>query len=349
MKKITLLTSDISNSGGTERAIINLANMLVSNYYVEIISFHNNQNKITTFYDLDSRVNLVSFQLKIDSVLINSINNYFYLKRFIKKNKPDVLIGTWYGINMILPFFKKKNIKVIGCEHSDFNTTPFFIKKVANYIYPHLNSIVVLSEMAKAKLINHNRNVTVIPNSLPFKVENVSELVNKRILMVGRLVEVKGYERVITLAKTLQVNYPDWKIDIFGDGDQKESLINQFKQENLLNISIFKSVKDIKKEYLNSAIYLSTSYNEAMPMVFLEAMSCGLPIVSYKNEGALCLISDKIDGLIVNNEKELLLAVKKMIENITLRKRMGIKGIEKSKYYTEENIKKLWISLLNGI
>ncbi|MFV0208654.1 glycosyltransferase [Empedobacter falsenii] len=349
MKKIIILIPDISKSGGTERATINLANMLVKDYEIEIISFHNLQNAVTTFYDLDSRVKLISFKLSLKSTMLNSIVNYISLRNYLKQTNFNFLIGTWYGANIMLPFFKSKNVKVIGCEHADFENSPSIIKKIAKKLYPKLDALVVLSDVAKQKMLCYTSKTVVIPNSLPFVAKETSSLENNRILMLGRLVPVKAYERVIPLGIYLHQEYPDWKIDIFGDGDLRDDLIQKIKQHNLNNINIYQATKNIEKEYLNSSIYLSTSITEAMPMVFLEAMSCGVPVISYYNEGAACLISENQDGIMVNNEEELKSAIKNLIDNVTLRKSLGIKGKEKSLYYTEENIKKLWLKLLNGL
>jgi glycosyltransferase involved in cell wall biosynthesis len=348
-KKISILISDISKVGGTERAAINLANMLVDTYNIEIVSFHNQQDVIKTFYDLDSRVKLISFKLYLKSSIKNTLNNTTHLKKYLKESKVDLLIGTWYGVNIILPFFKTKDIKVLGCEHADFGVVPKIVKKIAKITYPKLDAVVVLSDVAKKKLLSYTAKTVVIPNSLPFKTTEKSSLIYNRILMLGRLVPVKAYERVIPLGRFLQERYPQWKIEIFGDGELKDFLLNKLKENNITNIVLHQATKEIKKEYLNSSIYLSTSLTEAMPMVFLEAMSCGVPVISYKNEGATCLINDNEDGLLVENEEELIDSVKMIIENSKLREYLGNNGITKAKLYSEESIKKQWLTFFSTL
>lgn len=323
--------------------------MLVGEFNVEIISFHNQQDYISTFYDINPEVKLTSFRLDIKSALKNSIANFIHLKKYCKKVNPDLIIGTWYGVNVFLPLFKNTNVKVIGCEHADFNSLPVLIKRVARKLYPKLDAVVVLSEVAKQKMLSYSKKIFVIPNSLPFATDKLATLEDKRILMLGRLVPVKAYERVIPLGFFLKENYPEWRIDIYGDGELRDSLVAQINKNELNNINIHKATKDIETEYLNSSIYLSTSLTEAMPMVFIEAMSCGLPVVSYFNEGSACLISENEDGIMIKNEEELIFEVKRLIENPERRKQLGIKGKEKSYLYTEESIKRQWMNLFEKL
>lgn len=347
-EKLSIIVPDISGKGGTERAVINLANMLVGFYNVEIVSLYSSNLKIP-FYDYDKRITIKSLNLKNGGTFSNFLKSFTALSKYYKGSKPDFLIGTWYGANIMLPFFKSRNIRVIGWEHADFENSPSTIKKIAKILYPNLNALVVLSDVAKQKMLHYTSNTFVIPNSLPFVAKESSSLQNNRILMLGRLVAVKAYERVIPLGVYLQKEFPDWKIDIFGDGELRDDLIKKIEQHNLNNINIYQATRNIEKEYLNSAIYLSTSYTEAMPMVFLEAMSCGVPVISYNNEGAACLIAEHQDGIIVKNEEELKSAVTLLIKDFELRSKLGQKGKEKAQMYTEENIKKLWINLLNDI
>lgn len=347
-KKILILVSDISKSGGTERASVNLANMLCDTYDIEILSVHNGKGA-ASYFEINKSVKLTNFDLTVESPIKNFFNNYKLLKNYLKRKEIDFIFGMWYGISTVLPLIKSKKTKVIACEHADFNANSFSVKILARLLYPKLDAVVVLSDLARKKLNKYNKVVSVIPNCLPFATDSTSTLQQKRILMVGRFVAVKGYERIFPLAHHLQQHHKDWVIEIFGDGDLKDFFADRLVNENLNNVILNSAVSNIKDKYLNSSIYLSTSYNEAMPMVFLEAMSCGLPIISYVNEGSEYLIQNGYNGYLINSPQELVENCDRLINSIDLREQIGQNGLTMSLDFSESNVKRIWVDFLNTI
>ena len=349
LKNIGIIIPNISNPGGTERSVINLSNMLISDFNVEIISLYNHETEISTFYSVDEKVKLTSLKILPKNALRNAFLSYTVLRSNPNILAKDIIIGTWYGVNLLLPLvFPSKCIKIV-CEHTDFELNKSFVKFFSKFLYPKVDAVVALSEVAANKFQHSRDNIVVIPNSLPFIPKRASNLNETSIIMVGRLVPVKGYERVIGLAKELKANYPNWKIKIFGEGELKEEIINLIQGNNLNNITLYNFSKNIDLEYIKSSIYLSTSYSEAMPMVFLEAMSCGLPVVSFRNEGAEVLIQDGTEGYIVDNEDQLIKITSQLIENYELRKFMGDNGLRKAQMYNPEIIKTKWLDLIEKL
>lgn len=346
--RILIFIADISRTGGTERATINLANMLIKYYEVKIVSLsHSNE----PFFSLDERVEVSclgagDFPLAIKQKIGWYYKLYQKLKQCVELENPDVLIGEGHNISSFLPLVKRKGIKTIACEHIDFDSIPKLSKQLMKYFYPKLDKVVVLSSLAKSKLNHLNNNLVVIANSLPFSVETASLLENKRMIMVGRLSVEKGYERIVPLAKKLMQDFPDWKIDIFGNGDLKEEILKLYEKNGLKNVFLKAPTKDIKQEYLNSSLHLITSYNEAMPMVILEAQNCGLPVIGYYCEGTASLIKNGETGFVVENEEEFYDKMKQMIQNKTLRIDMGKRARMESQKYSIENIEKQWKELL---
>lgn len=348
MKKIIIIIPDISEKGGTERAVVNLANLLCSDYQVEILSLYCPKENTVPFYPINANVLVSSFGLEKSGTLANFYKSNIYIRKYLKEARPHYVIGTWYGINILLPYITPHYTKTIGCEHADYSSLPKFVKRLASLTYPKLQAVVALSESAKNKIPGRGY---VIPNSLPFEVadKNGSFTTFYRILMVGRLVPVKAYHRIVSLAKFLKEKYINWKIEIYGDGELKSELSSLFESEGLDNVVIAAPVKDIRSKYLKSDIFISTSLHEAMPMVFLEAFSCGIPVVSYDNEGSQSLVLPGGNGFIVSSEEELSSAVQYLIENPEIRKKMGQFSINTAMSYSPENIKKLWIALLKEI
>lgn len=349
--RILIFIADISRTGGTERATTNLANILCKYHSVKIISLsHSDQS----FFPLDSRVEISSLgigdiPLSIPKKIIWYFNFLFRIKKVIKIEKPDCIIGEGHNISALLPLVSKGTIKTIACEHIDFETIPTFSKTLMKFCYPKLDRVVVLSEMAKNKIKELNNRIEIIPNSLPFVTDKVSNVQHKRIIMVGRISQEKGYERLVPIAKKMLLDFLDWKIDIFGDGDLKDKIKSLYVDNALTNVEIKQPTKDIKEEYLKSSMLLITSYNEAMPMVILEANHCGLPVIGFDNEGTKSLINNGKTGFVVEKEEGFYEKLKSLILDENLRMKMSSNAREESEKYSMKNVEEQWIRLLNNL
>ena len=143
--------------------------------------------------------------------------------------------------------------------------------------------------------------ITTCANSLSFTISGRSDLKNKRIIAVGRLTKQKGFDFLIEAAVLIREQLPDWHIDIFGSGEDKSDLQAQINSLNLEKfVKINPPTKNIQCELLKSSIYLMTSRWEGLPMILIEAKSCGLPCVSFDcPEGPADIIKHSEDGFLV--------------------------------------------------
>ena len=347
--KIVIVIADISKTGGTERATVNLANMLCQNHEVTILSL---SGKKVSFFELNDGIHVESLGLKeIPLEIYKKVSWYFTLYKSLKRKllfySADTIIGEGHNISTILPFAKNKDSRTIASEHIDYDSIPQSSRALMKFIYPQHSSIVVLSEIARMKLKTLNDRVEVIPNVLPFESKYHADLINQRIIMVGRISKEKGYDRVVPIAEKLQQEFPNWKIEIFGNGDLKSQIIELFGEKQLHNVQINEPVKDIQNEYLKSSMLFITSYSEAMPMVILEAQSCGLPVIGFRCEGTETLIKNDETGFVVESADEFYSKTKLLISDLVRRQNMGISAKKEASYYNSENIKKLWEKILN--
>ena len=344
-KKILIIIADITRAGGTERACINLANILRDNHKVSILSLGKNG---MPFFELDKDVevtftNLNEIPKKLKDKFQWYGKTFKFLKHFINQSNYDVIIGEGHNISVFLPFLKNKgNTKIIASEHIDYNTIPSISKKMMLLAYSKLSSIVVLSKIAYEKIHKLNKNTFIIPNIIPFEMQQLSLLENKKIIMVGRLSKEKGYERLVPIAKKLLTDFPDWQINIYGNGDQVEEISNLYKKENLTNITINNPTPNIQEKYVDSPIFLITSYSEAMPMVIIEAQYCSLPVVGFRCEGTETLIKDGKTGFIVDTAEDFYDKLKLLILDKNKRREMGRCGLKDAEFYDKSNIKLLW-------
>lgn len=352
MKKILIVVPNLNNPAGTERAAINLANMLVTNYSVTILSLTHKTND--PFFDISQKVNIIYEYISNNNLSVLNKAKWFYscysvVNKIIKKNNINVAIGLTHNVNSVISLLKNRGLIAIGCEHIDYKTIPPISKRIISKVYSRLDALVILSKEAWYDVNHLNNNIVIIPNPLSFETDKQHISDNKRIIMVGRLSREKGYERVIPLSKYLAINFPEWQISIFGEGYLKSELKAIIEKNNLSNTELHGTTKDIMKEYLNSSIFISTSHNEAFGMAILEAMQVGLPVVSYRHHGSRALISNNINGIIVENEHELIEQTSRLMMDINLRKKIGAGGRNVSSSYTPNKIKDKWLQLLNSI
>lgn len=352
MKNILIVLPNLNQLGGTERAAISLANLLHNCYNITLLSLVDRTNDLS--FPLSRKVNLVY------GTIGQSHGNPFkkfswavkcrgLIQNLVKKDQIDIVIGLTHNINCVLASLNTKNLKVIGCEHVSFNSIPLISKCIISRLYPQLDAIVILSSSAETTLKSINKNIFIIPNSLPFNSLETSKLDSKKIIMVGRLSKEKGYERIVPLAKYLQKTFAEWEIIIFGEGRLEKKIKESLSKERIMNVQLKGTTKQIMDEYLKSSIFLSTSHSEAFPMVFLEAMSCGLPIISFKNEGARALINDNKNGFIVNSTDELIERTRQLIEDPSLRHTLGLEGHTISTFYNSETIRNKWVNLIENL
>jgi glycosyltransferase involved in cell wall biosynthesis len=200
----------------------------------------------------------------------------------------------------------------------------------------------------------NQRNISVIPNPMSFFPEESSELINKKAIAAGRLAYEKGFDLLIEAWKAVAVRHPDWELNIYGSGDQKEQLLRQIEKNRLEKvIKIHDPVNNIQERYLESSMFiLSSRYLEALPMVLLEAMSCGLPLVAFDAPcGPKDIITDGANGFLVEtgNIEKLAGKINFLIESEEARKNMGKEAKSGSLDFREDRIMEQWIHLLEEV
>jgi glycosyltransferase involved in cell wall biosynthesis len=374
MKKITIIALHLGY-GGIEKAIASLANMLCNDYKVNIIStykiydkpaFYIN-NKVEIDYLIDEKPNKKEFltSLKKGNILslfketIKSIKVLHLRKQSmidaIKKIDSDVVISTRAFHNTLLGKYAKAGITKIAWEHSHHNNDKRYINNLIKSC-DNINYLVSVSKELNdfySKKFNKTkcRYISLALDDMPAET---SKLDKKEIISVGRLSKEKGFESLIDVFKLVNENRPDWHLNIVGDGLEKENISKKIKEKNLnKNVTMhgFKEKNKVNEILKNSSIYVMTSYTESFGLVLIEAMSYGVPCVSFSSaRGSLEIIDNKVNGFIIEdrNINEMANKIITLIDDVKLRQKMGREANKKSLLFSPENIKKEWISLIEG-
>ena len=205
---------------------------------------------------------------------------------------------------------------------------------------------------------NLEEKVRCIPNILVDYPSVISDksLVRKRVISVGRYAYQKGYDMLVESWKIVQEKHPDWSLHIYGshDGDNGEYRILQNKIENskINNVFLHPSTTDIYTCYCDSDIYVMSSRYESFGLVLIEAMSCGLPVISFDCKyGPGAIVKDGVTGLLVpaNDIVRMAEAICTLIENKDERQRMAQNARVESAKYLSDHIMPLWYDFYESL
>ena len=359
MKKIFIIIDNITNRAGTERAVTNLSNILVQlNYDVTIVSVKSKEGNCP--YELSSSTKLVhlgkNYRNKLNSGIFFSrviYRLYFFnsVLLYLLRHKIDYVIGTDFLFNQIIAFLPKK-IKKIGCEHFNFEIYNKKDISLIQFLYKKLDAVVLLT-YRDSKNYHFLKNLYVIPNSLSFIPSKLSDCKNKKMISLGRFTFQKGFDLLIDTINLIKDHLNGWIVELYGYGEDKESLQNKVLQNNLDKIIYVKeNTKDVESIYNSASIYLSSSRYEGFGMVLLESQSCGLPAVSFDCPcGPSDIIIEGKTGFLVplGDVKKMSEKILELINNEELRIKMGNQAAIESRRFSTEKISEMWKNLLEKI
>ena len=185
-------------------------------------------------------------------------------------------------------------------------------------------------------------------------LSNVNIIMKKEensILTVGRLSKEKGHRFLIEAFKMCE--HTGWRLDVVGDGPEKESLLRMISDYGLQNnVHLMGFTSDVREAFCHSSIATITSLSEGFSMAIVEAMECGVPVVSYQCPcGPKELITEGVDGFLVavNDEKAMADRICQLIEDEELRYKMGAAARIKAKKYHKESIINQWMQLFESV
>lgn len=333
--------------GGAERVICNLANSFAyQGNEVILISIHNKGQA----YDIDESVILIN-GLKGDNI----ISKLFSLRSIIKNEQPKVVLSFLTHINIfILISTIGLNCRVVISERNDPNREPkqFTRKILRKIIYPLADGVVFQTNQAQEYFSKRIQNKSVIiPN--PIFIDDIYPVSKKekRIVNVGRLVPQKRQDLLIKAFKRIHYKYPEYILEIYGDGPERnklEELILDLGLHN--NVILHGTVWNLHSKIKDAEIFVLTSDYEGMPNALMEAIALGIPSISTDCPigGPSKIIKQKENGLLIptSNIDEIVYAIELLITNQDLREKLSVNGLELRKEFSFEKISNKWRDFL---
>lgn len=376
MKRITILALHLGY-GGIENCISNLANSLVDDYEVNIVSTYKLYEK--PVFKLNDKIKIKYLmtdlkpnkqELKQSLKKLKLITFFKELKKSLKILKlkknlmieaikncdSDVIISTRDIHNNWLSKYGRDKTLKIGWEHNHHHNNKRYINKVTKSVLGLDYFVLVSKDLTKfysEKLKDKKVKCVYIPNSINFFPQEKAKLETENLISIGRLSHEKGYLDLIDIFKELHQKYPDSKLNIIGDGPDRKKIEKKIRDNKLEDYIILHGFQE--KEYINkylekSSVYIMTSYTESFGLVLLEAFAYGIPCVAYSSaEGANEIISDNWDGYLIKDrdENKMIKRICELLSNRNRRLIMGANGIKKAQEFNTQKTKQKWIEIIN--
>lgn len=355
-KKICFFTPvSLASVGGGERVLCVIANELAKSCEVHIVSY----NMETSFYFLASNIRLESLGLKRSkNSFFRKMQPFFYMLKFrsyVKRQQFDEIIvlseiGCFF-VSIALCFLRVK--KIAWLHNSFFEPQPLVIRLFRKYVLMLYDKIVVINRKDEY-IYRDNQNLvnTIrIPNPLTLQSSVKSSLNCKRIISVGRLNRQKGFDFLITACLPVLREYPDWRLDIFGQDDGAQHDLQCLIEECscTAQVAIHPPTCEIMQEYLQSSVFAFTSLFESFGLVLLEAAEAGLPLIAFDSPSGIAdIVENNSNGFLIEkgNIDDFTSHLRILVENKEMREKFANGAIQKACNFNIEKIIKSWYEIL---
>lgn len=362
-KKIIIICSRLDTPGGIERAVINTANLFVAKGNQVELLIADIHCHTATIYRVDPEVKISQLSLSFGiGIPGNSISRKWQLYSDIKKLKkyilnaaPDVVIGTEYpfSIAAVLTGLGKK-IKLMAWEHQhhEWVKKSKFWNWLLRKTYPKLYRVVCLNR-TEAEHYKTFAQASLVPNFIEEVHLDHRSADHRQLLTVGWLIPRKGTDLLLPVAKEVLNRYPSFTWKLVGDGELKkmaEEFIQNEKLEGRLLLQA-PGKEDMDTVYRGAGLFVLPSRFEAFPMVLLEALTYGIPCISFDcPTGPSSIITADEDGILVEPEHtaSMTAAITRVLDNDTCRQQMSAMAFKNIRRFDKEYIYPMWATLLNA-
>ena len=376
--KIVYCIPALYSAGGVERVVSMKASYFADVFDYDVTIIVTERKEKPPFFPLSEKVKVINLDLNFEELWGVSFYKkaFLYLikqQRFKKllsdalmRIRPDFTISVLRREINFINSIKDGSYKIGELHVNRANYRNFKVKgnnpflRVFSYFWMNrllkhlkqLDKFVVLTEIARNDW-PELKDVKVIPDPLPYHSDKRSSLSEKRVISIGRYVYEKGNDLLLEAWSKVEKRKPDWSLDIYGMGN-RDPYETQKAQLGIdpQRCSLHGFLKEVNHEYLSSSIFVLPSRFEGFGLVLIEAMAHGLPVLSFDCEnGPRSIISDGLNGFLIPPFNVDMLSEKMILlmDNMDMRKRIGLNAYNESLKYDMDHIGLLWKQLFDSL
>ena len=365
------------NPGGMERVLLNKVTYLVNKLHWDVTIVTTDQQGRPPFYPFPEQIRMIDLHIdyaddnekpvfgKITGYLRRRQKHRKALATLLMREKADVVVSLYPSESSFIPSIPDGSKKVLELHYCKFFRLQYgrsgllglidrWRTRHDEKIARRFDKFVVLTQ-EDCGYWGAFPNLEVIPNAAMQFGECHSDVSQPRVIAVGRLDYQKGFDRLIQAWEIVQKDAKcrNWRLDIFGQGEWRDMLQRMIEKAGLdQSAHIHPPTSQIGNEYADSSLLVMSSNYEGFPMVMIEAMACGLPVVSFDYKcGPRDIIDNGINGLLVSNGdiEGLAYAMIEVISDNAYRKLLSANAKRIVETYSEEAVMAKWIALFSNL
>ena len=375
--RVTILIHNAYGMGGTIRTVFNLASYLSKQYDVEVLSVV--RRKREPFFAVPPGVTVTALDDTVDrgglgrqlarlllaaspSSLVNpqdwrypefsAWTDLLIMSRL--RGLTGVLITTRPGLNIIAARYAPSGVRTIGQAHMNLPSHRPQLRAAIQETYPRLDALAVLTASDQrdyAELFAAGPPPVVrMPNAVTEMDGGQADLSAKTVIAAGRLARQKGFDRLIPAWEPVARAHPDWTLEIYGEGKHRELLEGLIAELDLgKSVRLMGRTDRLGHAFAASSVFVLSSRREGLPMVILEAMSKGLPVISFDcPTGPVEVVASGHNGVLVpdGDIPALTKALLDVIEDDGYRATLGQGALETAASYDLRVIGREWAELV---
>jgi glycosyltransferase involved in cell wall biosynthesis len=377
-ERVTILLLHAWGMGGTIRSAFNLGELLAEHHEVEVLSLVRRRDRPFFGFPHDVKVNAIDDQRpgergllervlrRMPSLLVHP-DDYAYplcsawtdvmLARRMRDMPPGLLVTTRPALNLLAARFAPPQLVTVAQEHMNFHAHRPGVAAEMRRHYRRLDALAVLTEDDErdygSALHGSATRVVQIPNTIPPMDGGTATGDAKVIIAAGRLNAQKGFDLLVPAFARVAKTHPDWQLRIYGRGPERPALQQLIVEHELYNNAFLMGpTRRLGTAMAGASVFALSSRFEGFGMVIVEAMSKGLPVVSFDcPRGPGEIIEDGVDGVLVSDGDvdAFAAALLELVEDADRRRRMGTAALETARAYDIDLVAPRWEELLEQL